>query len=190
MLKALYEDRDLVVEILSRSFNDNKSVNYIIQQDSHRVRRLIRLMEYSFDYCQLFGEVYLSEDRQACALLVLPGQKKTTVRSILLDLRLILCCVGLSNVRKILAREAAIKKLHPSGPMHYLWFIGVLPEVQHKGIGSGLLREVIARSEGEGVPLYLETSVEKNLPWYEKFGFRVYSELDFGYRLFCLRREG
>ena len=188
MLKARYEDRGLVVQILSRSFDDNKSVNYIVRQDSRRAQRLVRLMEYSFDYCQLFGEVYLSEDRQGCALMVLPGQKKTTVRSVLLDLKLIFLCVGLSNVRKVLKREAAIKKFHPAGSMYYLWFIGVLPEAHHSGIGSGLLREIIRCKEGS-LPIYLETSVEKNLPWYEKFGFKVYGELDLGYRLLFLRRE-
>ena len=189
MVKARHEDRDLVVQILSRSFDDNKSVNYIIRPGVRRTRRLARLMEYSFDYCQLFGEVYLSDDRQGCALVVLPGKKKATVRSILLDLKLVFLCIGLSNVRKALKREAAIKKFHPAGPMCYLWFIGVLPEMQHTGIGAALLREIIAGAQHDSLPIYLETSTAKNLPWYEKFGFQVYGEMDLGYRLFFLRRE-
>ncbi|WP_431217557.1 GNAT family N-acetyltransferase [Puia sp. P3] len=86
-------------------------------------------------------------------------------------------------------REAKIKTIHPEGPMYYLWFIGVRPELQNKGIGSSLLCEVIAQSDSMQRPLYLETSTLRNLPWYKQFGFEVHNELDFGYKLFCLKRE-
>jgi ribosomal protein S18 acetylase RimI-like enzyme len=146
-------------------------------------------MEYSFDCCQLFGEIYLSDDRSACALTLLPDTKRTTLRSIALDVFLALSCIGLSNLKKVMAREAAVKKVHPSGSFCYLWFIGVEPAEQNKGIGSTLLKEIIAHSESLRRPIYLETSMPGNLSWYKKFGFEFYHELDFGYRLFCLRRE-
>lgn len=189
MIKAQTKDRSLVVNILTGSFNDNKSVNYIIRQDSSRSRRLTRLMEYSFDYCQLFGEIYLSADRTACALTLLPDTKRTTLRSIALDVSLALSCIGLSNLKKVMTRESAVKKVHPEGNFCYLWFIGVQPSEQNKGVGSALLKEIIAHTESLHRPIYLETSMPKNLPWYKKFGFDIYRELDFGYRLFCLRRE-
>ena len=64
MLKAQSKDRSSITHLLAQSFDDNKSVNYIIPQGRHRPGRLLRLMEYSFDYCQLHGNVYLSDDRQ------------------------------------------------------------------------------------------------------------------------------
>lgn len=51
MLRADYNDKDRVVDILVSSFDDNKSVNYIIKQDTKRTQRIKRLMEYSFDIC-------------------------------------------------------------------------------------------------------------------------------------------
>src|SRR5688572_10526326 len=98
MIKADYKDRELIVNILTSSFDDNKSVNYIIKQDSKRTRRLRKLMEYSFDVCYLFGEVFLTDDKKACALIVLPDKKKATLKSIMLDLKLIVSCVGLLNI--------------------------------------------------------------------------------------------
>lgn len=187
MLKAQPKDKEYIVHILALCFDSNKSVNYIIPQDHRRTKRITRLMEYSFDYCQLFGEVYLSDDRQACALIVHPHKVKTSLGSILLDLRLIIKCIGLKNIRKVLQREAVIKKLHPKGPFCYLWFIGTSPDVQHKGIGSTLLQSLLEQCEKETLPIYLETSVEKNLPWYKKCGFAIYRELDLGYQLYCLR---
>ena len=188
MFKAQSKDRSFITHLLAQSFDDNKSVNYIIPQDHRRCRRLLRLMEYSFDYCQLHGNVYLSDDRQGCALVVYPHKVKNSVRSTLLDLRLIATCVGLANLKKTLQREALLKKLHPREPFCYLWFIGVSATAQHKGIGSALLRDLLEQCDHEALPVYLETSVERNVPWYERFGFKVYETLDMGYRLFCIKR--
>lgn len=189
MMAANYNDKPIVVDILAKSFNDNKSVNYIVKQDSKREQRLKMLMEYSFDVCHLFGDVFLTENKKACALILLPDKKKTNLKSILLDLKLIFSCTGLSNVKKAMDREAKIKKLQPKEPMYYLWFIGVDPAEQNKGIGSKLLTEVINEGGTKQRTICLETSTVKNIPWYEKFGFKIYNELDLGYKLFFLKKD-
>lgn len=146
-------------------------------------------MEYSFDICYLFGRVLLSDDRKGCALIVLPEKKKTTFRSVLLDLKLIFSCIGLSNVKKAMKRETMIKAFQPKEPICYLWFIGVEPNEQNKGIGSNLLVEIMKESESDKRTICLETSTPKNLPWYQKFGFTIYNELNLGYKLFFLKRQ-
>jgi len=189
MIRAEYTDKQLIVDILTSSFEDNKSVNYIIKQDGKRIDRIKNLIAYSFDMCYYFGDVFLSNDRKACALILLPDKKKTNLKFILLDIKLIFSSTGLLNIKKTMDREAKIKKLHPKGFMYYLWFIGVDPKDQNKGIGSGLLKEVIKESESRQRPIYLETSTLKNISWYEKFGFKIYNQLDLSYRLFFLKRE-
>ena len=143
MIRAEYSDKKLISEILAKSFNDNKSVNYIVKQDGKREQRLRSLMEYSFDICYLFGDVFLSNDKKGCALILLPDKKRTTLKSILLDLKLILSCIGLTNVNKAMSRESKIKKLQPRELLYYLWFIGVDLVEQGKGLGSTLIQEVI-----------------------------------------------
>jgi ribosomal protein S18 acetylase RimI-like enzyme len=86
-------------------------------------------------------------------------------------------------------REAKIKKLQLKEPMYYLWFIGVNPEEQNKRIGSVLLTEVINEGISKQRTICLETSTLKNIPWYEKFGFKIYNELDLGYKLFFLKKD-
>lgn len=189
MIRADYKDKDTVINILADSFADNKSVNYIVKQDSKKAQRLLSLLEYSFDICLLFGDIFLSEDKKACALIVFPDKKITTLKSILLDAKLAISCMGLGNIKKAMDRETKIKESHPKGLMYYLWFIGVENPDQGKGIGSKLLAEVIQEGISKGRPIYLETSTLKNIPWYEKFGFTIYNELDFGYKLFCLKKE-
>lgn len=189
MIKAEFKDKQLIIDILSKSFDDNKSVNYIIKQDAHRVQRIARLMDYSFEICYRFGKVVLSDDKKACALILLPDMKKTSLASILLDVKLAISCIGITNLRKAMDREAKIKKMHPSPPFYYLWFIGVTPDHQAKGIGSNLLKDILIDSDQRHRPVYLETSTLRNLPWYERYGFRIYSELDLGYKLYFLKKE-
>lgn len=183
MLKATPEDKELVTDILTRSFANNNSVNYIAGKKN---RRILALMDYSFEVCSLFGEVWLSKDKKACALILYPDKKRTTLKTILLDIKLIKQCIGIRNIKKVLVRESKIEKIKPKTTMTYLWFIGVAPDHQHTGIGSKLLEEIISQSTA---PLYLETSTEKNLPWYEQFGFQIYGELNLGYTMYFLRKE-
>jgi hypothetical protein len=189
MTRANYKDKALIIDILTNSFAENKSVNYIIKQDVRRIERIRNLMDYSFEVCYMFGDIFLSDDRKGCALIVFPDKKKTTLKSILLDIKLIFSCMGLSNVKKAMDRESKIKKLHPKVLMYYLWFIGVDANEQNKGIGSSLLMDVIKQGELKNRSIYLETSTIKNISWYKEFGFKIYNELDFGYKLFFLKRE-
>jgi ribosomal protein S18 acetylase RimI-like enzyme len=145
-------------------------------------------MGYSFDYCKEFGEVYMSDDGRAFALVLFPEKKKASLKSMMWDAKLASNVIGFSRVMQVLNRETLIKKNHPRQPITYLWFIGVDPRLQGKGVGSTLLKTVIEMSERKERPIYLETSVDKNLPWYKSFGFEIYKTIDLSYDLFLLRR--
>lgn len=188
MIKAAATDKDLIVEILSGSFNDNPSVNYIIRQDSKRLKRIAALMDYSFEMCLMFGKVWLSDNRKACALTLYPQDKRITLKAIWLDVKLILHAIGVRRIKTVLHREARIKEKQLKQPMIYLWFIGVDPAEQHKGTGSGLLNEVINLADEKGLPVFLETSVLQNLLWYKHFGFTIYDQLEFTYTLYFLKK--
>ena len=188
MIKATSQDKSLVVRLLAESFQENKSVNYIVRQDDGKFNRIRALMDYSFEMCFQFGEVWLSEDDKACALILFPHQKRTTIRSIWLDIKLVFSAIGLSGLSKALDREGKIKAKQPKIDMAYLWFIGVDPVFHHEGIGSKLIKEIISESDAKQLPIYLETSTVKNLPWYKALGFQIYNQLELNYTLFFLKR--
>jgi ribosomal protein S18 acetylase RimI-like enzyme len=189
MIKATIKDKAMVIDILTNSFDDNKSVNYIIKQDSQRINRIRALMSYSFDTCFMFGEVYLSDNRQACALILFPDHKKFSLRAIWLDLILVFKVIGIDRVGKAMSRESLIKSNYPKEPFYYLWFLGVFNSEQNKGTGTILLEELIQDSQKQNREIYLETSTTKNIPWYGKFNFKIYKEIDFGYQLYMLKRD-
>jgi ribosomal protein S18 acetylase RimI-like enzyme len=189
MIKAGRNDKPLVIDILSNSFEDNQSVNYIVKQDSKRKERIRALMDYSFEICYMFGVVYLTNDRKGCALVLYPDKKKFSLLSTWLDIKLVLNAIGITRAGKAMSREGAIKSNYPKEPMYYLWFLGVLNADQNKGVGTQLLKEIIQDSQSQQRPIYLETSTLKNIPWYEKNAFKIYNELDFGYKLYMLKRD-
>jgi ribosomal protein S18 acetylase RimI-like enzyme len=145
-------------------------------------------MEYSFKVCNAFGEVWISDDQQACALILFPDQKRTSIHTLIWDLKLALSVIGISRVSQVLKREAMIKSNHPKNPISYLWFIGVKCQRQKKGIGSALIKELIDECELLKRPIYLETSMDRNLPFYKKFGFEIFHSLQLTYTLYLLRR--
>lgn len=61
----------------------------------------------------------------------------------------------------------------PDEPVWYLKLLGVDPEGQGQGIGSTLLRESLRELDEDGLPAYLETGTERNVRFYERFGFEV-----------------
>jgi ribosomal protein S18 acetylase RimI-like enzyme len=189
MLQASSADKNLVVDILTKAFWDNLSVNYVIDPKKDKASAIKALMAYSFDVCMAYGSVFLNKDRDAAALFFYPHKKRTTFQTIWWDVRLLLTCFGAKNAGKITGREKIIHQVKGKKDMLYLWFIGVLPSTQGKGKGSALLTEVLQIAQQEQLPVYLETSMTQNLPLYKRFGFTIYHEHEFSYRLYFLRKD-
>ena len=67
---------------------------------------------------------------------------------------------------------------HPAKPHWHLGPIGVTPKYQRRGIGSLLMAEYCRRMDTAKVLGYLETDVPRNVPFYEKFGFKITGQAD------------
>ncbi len=188
MIRADKQHKKQVVNILTESFNNNKSVNYVVKQDNRRVKRISSLMEYAFEQNVNLGEIYLSDDQQGALVLVMPGKSRGIVASIYLTLRLITKVISIERLIKILKWKSKTNKYLPKTPFIYIDFIGVLPQRQRGGIGGKLLKKAIERSRETNLPIYLITSMPENLPFYNLFNFEVYQQIDFGYKIYFLRR--
>jgi ribosomal protein S18 acetylase RimI-like enzyme len=185
MKKANRNDKEKVVAILLEAFKKNKSINYIAGKQEAKIRYLI---EYSFENCIDMGEVFISDDGNACAMIQFQDRKKFSWKSTYLDIQLILKTIGLRNIPKALSRESFIKKHYPKEHFTYLWFIGVNPEKQKNGFGTKILKHVLDYSKTLERPVYLETSTKSNLPWYQKHGLEIYTVSErFGFPFYFLK---
>ena len=70
-----------------------------------------------------------------------------------------------------------IEKQHPKEPHYYLQAIGTDPDKQGNGFGGLVIRRHLAIADAEGVPAYLKSSKEKNIPIYRNFGFELIGEI-------------
>jgi ribosomal protein S18 acetylase RimI-like enzyme len=178
------EDKKQVLHILTKSFGDNISTNFVIKQDQKKAKRLSVLIEYSIFYGESFGEVFLSEDKSACYIILDPTKKKLTFQTLIWDLRLVFQCIGFRNLKKVMQRESLIKKEHPKEEFTHLWYIGIEPEMQGKGRGTELMKQIIAKAQNDNKRIYLETSTERNFNFYTSLGFKEKLTInDLGYQL-------
>lgn len=75
---------------------------------------------------------------------------------------------------------ARMTQTHPHESHWYLPLIGVDPMARGRGFGSALMEAALVRVDAEGLPAYLENTNPRNAPLYERFGFRMVSELQVG----------
>ena len=66
----------------------------------------------------------------------------------------------------------------PSDQHWHLGPIGILPSHQGSGVGSELMRRFCKEVDTCLAKAYLETDLDKNVCFYEKFGFKVVSETE------------
>jgi len=165
-----------IIEILTKSFDDNKSTNWAVKNDKKRIARISRLMNYAIKLCEKQDGVLISENKNGAIIYDYPKKSKYTFNRLVLDIQFIFNVIGLTRLFKVLKREEYIKNFHPKENYIYLWFLGVLPEKQGEGTGNELLKDLSLKADQENLPIVLETSNPKNLEFYKKFGFSIYHE--------------
>jgi ribosomal protein S18 acetylase RimI-like enzyme len=78
----------------------------------------------------------------------------------------------------------AIESRHLREPHYYFAEIGVRPDMQGSGLGSGLgsalMRPTLDRCDRESLPAYLDATSKRSAALYERLGFSVIRELTVG----------
>jgi len=70
------------------------------------------------------------------------------------------------------------KQMHHAPTALHLAVIGTGLAFQGKGMGSKCIKVGLDRADKQGVPCYLESSNPKNVPFYERMGFRTVETLN------------
>jgi GNAT superfamily N-acetyltransferase len=112
----------------------------------------------------------------AAALWDPPGRWKHSRHEELLAVPALLRAFG-RRVPKALEVAETMQREHPEEPHWYLAVIGSDPAVRGAGYGRALMRSRLDRCDAEHAPAYLESSKPDNIPYYQRFGFDVTSEI-------------
>jgi len=168
-------------EVLGRALYNDPISLYIFPNDEERKEKLKYVFRVTTCIGVRYGEVYATSPNLEGIAIWMPYKRFKEKFS------WVLRCGGLSMGIK-LGLEAAkrsnpirkfIEKVHVeiiSDKHWYLNELGVDPLFQGKGYGSSLMRYMLKKIDEQGLPVYLETSLEKNVKYYEKFGFKLIKE--------------
>jgi GNAT superfamily N-acetyltransferase len=174
---ATASDIPAVVEMLVRAFDDDPVSNFMFAGDRRR-----RLGLHSFFTSQLrrqympHGHVYTTDDRSGATLWGPPDRVRHGLQELV---QLLPTAPFLFSPHTIRALRLMfeVESLHPKEPHWYLFTIGTAPERQGQGVGSALLRSMLVQIDELGDAAFLESSKERNVPLYARFGFEVIDEL-------------
>ena len=168
---------------LGRAFYDDPVSVWIMPDDNARAAHLRKFFATVTHHHHLAGGgVEVASDGSAIGAAALwdpPGRWKQSAREQLMMLPSFILGFGprLSLGRKLGDLFARMKQEHPDEPHWYLAVLGSDTVVRGKGYGQALMRSRLDRVDAEHAPAYLESSKAENVPYYERFGFEVSSEI-------------
>lgn len=182
MTEARQADPDDMAAIggaLARAFHDDPAMIWLFgEREEPRLHKLERFMRSEARRHHRTGGLVLTADgRPGAALWDPPGKWRTTWPDIARSAPMMLRAIG-PRLPRALRGLGVMEKAHPHEPHWYLAILGTDPPQQGKGVGAAVMAPVLARCDGEGFGAYLESSKPENVPYYERFGFRVTGQID------------
>lgn len=191
MRKATIIDKQLVSEILLSAFlplKESNSINLVVKQDEKRIERMQILMEYLFEKAFCFGEVFISKNNKACILLKYTDKEKPTLKTILLNIKLVHKCIGVGRVFEVLKRQRLVNKNYPKEKHIRPIIMGVKKECKGNGTAARLMIKVKNKFKNNQLPIIIDTASENNAQLYQKLEFKIIKKDEsLGFPIYFLR---
>jgi ribosomal protein S18 acetylase RimI-like enzyme len=162
----------------SNAFLNDPDAVFIIPDENERRRKLVHLLEFQIRYALLYGEAHAtSKNMEGFALwLRSHNAKLSVIRLLRSGIIRLLFRVGIATVIRAFRTVTFSTVLQENSVpnMHWrLFLIAVSPEHQRRGHAGNLLRHMLGRADNERLPVFLDTYNHRNIPIYERFGFRT-----------------
>ncbi|HEX9069557.1 MAG TPA: GNAT family N-acetyltransferase [Ktedonobacterales bacterium] len=158
---------------------------YALPDAARRERLLPAVIGWNVRYAWRYGEVYATPDFAGAAVWLTPGNTTMTLgRMLRAGLWQAPLTVEWSLLRRLAGvwdSAAELQRRHAPMAHWYLSQIGVEPLSQGHGLGSALLRPMLAHLDANQEWCYLETAEASNLPFYRHLGFAVVDESSVGH---------
>lgn len=163
---------------LAAALHDDPLWRFLFPQGGARRRWLRLAMGAALRRALPEGQVYAVSQRSVVGAIALipPGRYPLPAQPLLLMGlfgRVLWDRLPLGGVLRTLQVVRLLERLHIQERHWYVEVLGVHPSHQGQGLGRALLEPALARADRDGLPAYLETSNERNLPFYRRFGFEV-----------------
>ena len=122
------------------------------------------------------GTAYVTEGTRAVALWLPPGVEPDDAK---------MGAIMEETLRPEISEDIAIimksmAEHHPREPHWYLPFIAADPSCFGQGLGTLLMKHALRRCDEEGIAAYLESSNPRNIPFYQRLGFKITGRIQSG----------
>jgi ribosomal protein S18 acetylase RimI-like enzyme len=178
--RATAGDHERLIPVMARAFDTDPVVSWVVRSDGARSEAMHQYFEIAFGVYQPHDHVFCTKGGEGAALWAPPGKWRLGLGTELRLLPSILAITGLGRAPRALRVMHAMESRHPNEPHYYLYSVGVDPAHQGRGIGAALIRRGLEECDARGLPAYLESSNEQNVPIYRRLGFEVKEEIGFG----------
>lgn len=175
---ALWQDAGPISEALARAFSDDPLISFLLRDGRNRPARMAKLFKLFFKLALPYGACDVTSGYEAVALWRPPGRWHIPFHHYIRNVRELRAIFGFGRGFRPARVMAQVDARHPKQPHFYLQVIGTDPVAQGKGYGGLVLRRHLAVADREGLPAYLESSKEQNIPFYRSFGFEVTGEIN------------
>ena len=155
--------------------NDYIAGNQCTQDD------LRAIWKFSLDYYRSRSVIYADSPKcNGWVLWMPPGSEEISVPDFIRygGLKMVIK-LGISSLRRVMHYEdycTQIRMQNTKGKEWYLYNLVVRPEAQGQHLASKLIKPMQEFSASRGLPVFLETHLEKNVGLYQHFGFDVVSD--------------
>ena len=165
-----------LASVLGRSFVVEPMMCWSLGYHGDLAQRLTRCFEYLLEDLIPLGMVWEAGARDGASVWITPDGADAWSEAQRRDRRV--DALTLDEGRRYGAFWAWVESRIPDEPLWHLDSVAVDPRLRGRGIGSALIEDGLARARAEGAGSMLETGNAGNVPYYERFGFRVVDEAD------------
>lgn len=170
---------DEATALLTRAFFDYPMWAWVMPDEAHRTSALPIAMRASVIWGLLLGEVYgVGRPLRGVAIWTPPGMADADVDpdGSKLNWDNVVASIGeegMSRFETMIEVQKPLREAHMDTTTWYLPWLGVDPDAQRTGAGTGLLRAMWERLDRDGAASYLETEKPANVPYYLKQGYQI-----------------
>ena len=166
----------VVASVLGRAFVTEPMMCWPLGLQGDIEERVVQAFEYFLDGLIVLGMVWEAGVGMGAAIWVPPDQLNAWEDAQRRDHRV--RALTDDGGRRWDAFWEWIESKLPDAPLWHLDSVGVAPEMQGRGIGSALIDFGLARARAAETGVFLETGSARNVPLYERLGFRVVEDAD------------
>ncbi len=170
---AVWADADPLSESLARAVHDDPVMMFFFRDAVRRPAKLPKLFKLIFKMGLPHGGCLVTSGYEATALWRPPGKWEIPWWQYITNAAGFIDVLG-ADFPHALGGMNVIEKHHPHDTPHwYLQVLGTDTAKQGKGYAGLLMRRQLALIDAAGLPAYLESSKETNIPVYASYGFEV-----------------